>query len=115
MRSCFVFLVIVSFILLAFGFCLTIPVNKVFPTKDDTTKVFRISKGESIQSIAKRLRADKLIISVKIFQYGARLTNLDKSIRYGDFNLRNTMSIYNILNKITSSNNIKYISNCTHQ
>ena len=108
MRIIYFFMVLFLSMVVAFVFCFNIPVNKIFSITDDTSKVFRISKGESIHSISKRLKADKLILSDKIFQYGARLTNLDKSIRYGDFNLHHTMSIYNILKKITSNNDVKY-------
>ena len=87
---------------------LYLPAKNFYPSGDMTTLTFRIKKAESVQSISQRLKKNNLIINESLFMYAARLKNLDKEIKYGEFLLFNTMSIMEILSKITSNDHVKY-------
>ena len=60
----------------------------------------KIHGGSNRYFIKKKNNKIKINLSVNI--------NRDKEIKYGEFQLINTMSIIQILNKITSNDNLKY-------
>ena len=87
---------------------LHIKIGKIYPQQEVVNFTFTVHKNESLNSIARRLKHHRLIISNKLFQYGARVKGLDKIIKYGEFALTNKMSTNDILKKITSSDYVKY-------
>jgi len=105
----------VSFGFTAFVGLAYLPVEKVYPSFEPLPITFRIDKNESIKSVSTRLKNEKLILNSSLFEYVARFRKLDKAINYGEFSLISTMSIVDILTKISSSSNLKYniyIKNC---
>ena len=82
--------------------------GNIYPKEKIVNVTFKVHKNESLYSISTRLKERRLIISDKLFQYGARIKRLDKIIKFGEFALTNNMSTFEILKKITSSDHIKY-------
>ena len=78
--------------------------------------IFRIDENEKLVSISRRLKGKNLIISSKLFEFGARYKRLDKIIRYGEFVLERNMSTIDILKKFTTNEVLNYkvvIRECT--
>ena len=74
-------------LLVVAGYCytLTLPVSK-----NTTTKVFEIAKGESVQSIALRLKSEKLIRSPLFFRLIVRQNKL--TVQAGTYQLAPSLS-----------------------
>lgn len=63
-------------------------------------KLFIISPGESLTSVARRLEEADLIRNRSTFIIKAKLAGLDKKIQAGDFKLSSQMTAENILQKL---------------
>ena len=77
--------------------------------------VFRIEKYEPLHQIATRLKRKNMIFSIRIFLSAAQLQGLDKVIKHGEFALNRSMSINEILSKISSNDYFEhdiYIKEC---
>ena len=64
--------------------------------KDDTTVLFTIERGESLNAIANRLQSENLIKDPDLFKRYLQYNGLDASIEAGDFELKQTMDIQQI-------------------
>lgn len=100
MKRNLIFLLI-SLFLLMFGWFYykegLIPVNK----KDNSTKIFVIQKGESLNSIVKRLYKEDLIRSRVVFFLLVKKMGIEKKIQAGDFRLSPSMSAEEIAKTLT--------------
>ncbi len=95
-------LLIIIFLILITGFYFyykegTLPVNK----NDQTTKIFVITKGESLSSIAKRLTNEGLIRNKIIFYLTVKKLGIERKIQAGDFRLSPSMDIYTVTKTLT--------------
>lgn len=96
---------IISIVLLVFvgGFSFlfyregTLPVN----ARNPKTKIFVISKGESLSSIAKHLVNEDLVRNKIVFYLVVKQMGLDKKIQAGDFRLSTAMNVYQIAQALT--------------
>lgn len=75
----------------------TLPVNK----NDQKTKIFVIGRGESLNSIAKRLANEGLIRNKIVFYLAVKRLGLERKIQAGDFRLSPSMSVYQIAKTLT--------------
>lgn len=87
---------------LVFGFYLyfkegSLPVNK----NNKTTKIFVISKGESLTSIINRLSREGLIRNKLVFYLLVKKLGIEKKIQAGDFRLSPSMSAEEIAKNLT--------------
>lgn len=64
---------------------------------DSTEVVFTVQKGENASQIASRLESQGLISNAEAFRLLARLRGLDQSLEAGDYRLRKTMRMGDIL------------------
>ena len=97
-----IYLLIIFFLIIIIGLFLyykegTLPVNK----NDKTTKIFVITRGESLSSIAKRLTNEGLIRNKIVFYIVTKKMGLDKRIQAGDFRLSPSMNVYQITKTLT--------------
>ena len=97
-----IYLLIIFFLIIIIGLFLyykegTLPVNK----NDKTTKIFVITRGESLSSIAKRLTNEGLIRNKIVFYIVTKKMGLDKKIQAGDFRLSPSMNVYQITKTLT--------------
>lgn len=75
------------------------------PTGTDSTEVvFTVYKGESTAQIASRLESQRLVYNAEAFRLLARLRGLDQNLEAGDFRLRKTMRMGDILSALQKSN-----------
>ncbi|MCS6774318.1 MAG: endolytic transglycosylase MltG [Anaerolineae bacterium] len=65
-------------------------------SSDPTPRLFVVSPGESVSSIAQRLEAQGLIRDANLFRLYVRMRGLDATLRAGSFTLRPNMSIEQI-------------------
>jgi UPF0755 protein len=75
----------------------TLPVNP----KEPQSKIFVISRGESLQSIAKNLVNEDLIRNKIVFYLVVKQKGIDKKIQAGDFRLSTAMNVYEIADSLT--------------
>ena len=68
-------------------------VSAVNPS-DSENKIFVISKGEDIRSLANRLKAEGLIKNQIAFFLYVKFAHLDQSIQAGDFRLSPVLDMY---------------------
>ncbi len=59
-----------------------------------------INKGDTLTVIANKLHDSGLIKNKEFFKYFAKLYNFEKSIKSGSYNISNSLSIKEILNKL---------------
>ncbi len=64
---------------------------------DSTDVVFTVHQGETASQIATRLEAEGLISNAEAFRFLARLRGLDQSLEAGDYRLRKTMRMVDVL------------------
>ena len=106
------FFVIFCLTLVVSGFALICSFHLKMNFLDQSLKVstvtFLINKNEKIGSVSKRLRERKLIFNSQLFEYAARYKQIEKKIKYGEFNLTDTMSIIDILKKVTTNQALSY-------
>ena len=115
MRLLLVFGVVVVPVAVILAGFLYLPVKNFYPSEEITSLTFRIDEDESFHSISKRLKQNNLIVSDYLFAQVARFKNFDKEIKYGEFLLINSMSLMDVLKKITSNDYLKYniyVKNC---
>lgn len=95
------FLLSISVFFLIFGWFYykegLMPVNK----KDASTKIFVVQRGESLNSIVKRLYKEDLIRSRLIFFLLVKKMGIEKKIQAGDFRLSPSMSAEEIAKTLT--------------
>ncbi len=100
MKKKIIFLLIFLFLLI-FGWFYykegLMPVNK----KDNSTKIFVIQKGESLNSIIKRLYKEDLIRSRLVFYLLVKKMMIEKKIQAGDFRLSPSMNAQEIAKSLT--------------
>lgn len=73
------------------------PVSK----NDKSSKIFVIQKGESLDSIIKRLYEERLIRSRVVFYLVVKRLGIEKKIQAGDFRLSSSMSAEEIAKSLT--------------
>ena len=116
MRMLLIFGVVIGpFAVILVGF-LYLPVKTFYPSEEIVSLTFRINEDETFHSISKRLKQNNLIVSDYIFKQVARFKRFDKEIKYGEFFLVNSMSLMEVLRKITSNDYLKYniyVKNCS--
>lgn len=95
------FLLLIFLVFLIFGWFYykegLMPVNK----RDISTKIFVIQKGETLNSIVKRLYKEDLIRSRLIFFLLVKKMGIEKKIQAGDFRLSPSMSAEEIAKTLT--------------
>jgi UPF0755 protein len=84
----------------------TLPVNK----DDKTNKIFVISKGESISTIAQHLANEGLIRNRVIFYAVVKQKGYDKKIQAGDFRLSPSMNLYQLSETLTHGTLDKWVT-----
>lgn len=94
--------IVAGLVFLVFGFYLyfkegSLPVNK----NNKTTKIFVISKGESLTSIINRLSREGLIRNKLVFYLLVKKLGIEKKIQAGDFRLSPSMSAEEIAKNLT--------------
>lgn len=87
---------------------LHIKVGSILRENQEKKYIFRIEKGDSAQSIARRLKKEGIVFSSSLFNYGALVYRLDKKLQQGEFVLSKNMSTRDILNKFASGESRKY-------
>lgn len=75
----------------------TLPVNR----NDKTSKVFIVSKGESLQNITNSLFKEDLIRNKLAFYIVVKQKGIDRKIQAGDFRLSPSMDAYQIADNLT--------------
>lgn len=95
-------IVCIIFILLIGGFFLyfkegTLPVN----SKNKTSVIFIIKKGERVRQIAKNLEHADLIRNKIVFYLVVKQLRIDSALQAGDFRLSPSMDVYTIANTLT--------------
>lgn len=75
----------------------TLPVN----SKEPTSKIFVVQKGESLSAIAKNLSNENLIRNKIVFYLIVKKLQIDKKIQAGDFRLSTSMNTYQIAENLT--------------
>ncbi|MFN4212406.1 MAG: endolytic transglycosylase MltG [Microgenomates group bacterium] len=75
----------------------TLPVNK----NDQSTKIFVITRGESLNTIAKKLANEGLIRNKIVFYLAVKKLGLERKIQAGDFRLSPSMDVYQIAKTLT--------------
>lgn len=95
-------IVCIIFILLIGGFFLyfkegTLPVN----SKNTTSVIFIIKKGERVRQIAKNLERADLIRNKIVFYLVVKQLGIDSALQAGDFRLSPSMDVYTIANTLT--------------
>lgn len=73
------------------------PVDK----KNKATKIFVVEKGESVKSIAEKLKREGLIKNAFLFQVLARKLRIAKTFQAGDFRLSSSMGAEEIAKELT--------------
>jgi len=76
------------------------------PLTAETT--FRVESGSGLSSIGPRLEEQGLISNQYIFQVGSRLSNIEGTIKQGDFRIPAGASMADILEELTEGNPIRY-------
>lgn len=95
-------IVVVFVVILAGGFFIyykegTLPVN----SKNKTTKIFVIRKGERVTAIAKNLEKEGLIRNKVVFYIIVKRLKIDNKLQAGDFRLSPSMDAYTIATSLT--------------
>jgi UPF0755 protein len=67
---------------------------------DSTDVVFTVAKGENTAQVASRLESQHLITNAEAFRLLARLRGLDQSLEAGDYHLRKSMRMGDILSTL---------------
>lgn len=75
----------------------TLPVNK----NDQSTKIFVITRGESLSNIAKNLANEGLIRNKIVFYLVVKKLGIERKIQAGDFRLSPSMDVYQIAKILT--------------
>lgn len=68
--------------------------------------VFEVAPGESLTVVARNLEEKNLIKNSKLFLFYARAKNQSKSLKIGEYSLRENMTPHQVLNVITSGKSI---------
>jgi UPF0755 protein len=79
---------------------LFVVVNTVFAAQDIANKYFRIHPGEPASTISKRLAAEDLIRSEKLFYWYTRLSGSDQYLSYGLYRFDGKLNMQQLLSKI---------------
>jgi len=75
----------------------TLPVN----SKDKSSKIFVIKRGDTVTEIAKNLEKEDLIRSRVVFYFVVKQLGIDNKIQAGDFRLSPSMNLYEIAQALT--------------
>ncbi len=75
--------------------------NSPFDLKNHTTKIFVVSPGESVRTIATRLKNEKLIKDQIGFFLQVKFRGMGENLQAGDFRLSPSMSVSEIINELT--------------
>ncbi|PIS16014.1 endolytic transglycosylase MltG [Candidatus Roizmanbacteria bacterium CG09_land_8_20_14_0_10_41_9] len=75
----------------------TLPVNK----NEKESKIFVISKGDELTTIANNLSNEKLIRNKIVFFFVVKQMGIEKNIQAGDFRLSSVMDVYEIAQNLT--------------
>jgi len=78
------------------------PVNQT----DITTSIFTIKKGETVNQIAEKLQQKQLIQDKSSFIWYTKINGLDKNIKTGRFILTKSLTIPEVVEKITNNETI---------
>ena len=94
-----IFIVFVCVILITTIFYLegSLPVNK----KDKTSKIFVISRGESVTQIARKLEKQDLIRNRIVFYLIVKRLGIDQKIQAGDYRLSSSMDATTLAKNLT--------------
>lgn len=106
LRNILITVLLVLFAVLSYNFITTywrysivVPIDKT----DNTRRIFKIDKGESVKSIASNLKEKELIRSKLTFRYYVKKQNIDKKIKAGRFILKKNMNVPQITDVITKA------------
>ena len=66
-----------------------------------------INKVDTLRVVANKLYDNGLIKNKEFFKLSAKIYNFEKSIKSGDYNISNSLSIKEILNKLKSGKVVK--------
>ncbi len=100
-RNWIILIVLALVVLLAGKFYLSNQQGPVNP-KDTEVRAFVVNKGESVDSIAKRLEQEGLIRSAAIFKYVLKQKKMENKVQAGDFKLSPSMSMEEVLKNLSS-------------
>lgn len=99
------FIIIFLLIVAVVGFFVYKNITNTSPvSKDNTSKVIEIPQGSGTSQIAKILKDNNLIKSEFAFKKAAKNENLTTEFKAGEYELNESMSVYDIFNVITVSN-----------
>lgn len=76
------------------------------PLTADT--VFEVKRGESFNSVSNRLGDSGIISSPSVFRMSARYSGQDRKLKFGEYQVRATASMTEVLELVTSGKGIQY-------
>ncbi|MGB9883397.1 MAG: endolytic transglycosylase MltG [Microgenomates group bacterium] len=100
MKKRYLVLIILAFVFIffySFYKQATLPVNK----NDQSTKIFVITPGQSLQKISDNLEKENLIRSKLVFYLVVKQLGIEKNIQAGDFRLSPSMDLFQIAKNLT--------------